>query len=127
MPHISIEYSPNLEFEIDFGEFCRLLRDAAVETGIFRLEGIRVRAFKCDHYLIAGGEIGNGFVDISVRIRGGRPIEAKKDATEAIFAAAKSFLQPLLDSRPTALSLELREIDPELSPKANSIRSQDAT
>ncbi|MCY4463126.1 MAG: 5-carboxymethyl-2-hydroxymuconate Delta-isomerase [Albidovulum sp.] len=127
MPHIQIEYSPNLEDEIDFREFCEALRDSAAGTGIFSLAGIRVRAFKCDHWAIADGDGRNGFVDISVRIRGGRPPDAKKRAAQAIFERAQAFLTPALESRPTALSLELREIDPELSPRSNTIRRRVAT
>ena len=35
--------------------------------------------------------------------------------------AAKKFLKPVLDTSPFALSMEMRNIDPELSPKINSI------
>ena len=123
MPHIRIEYSPNLECDIDFGRLCEVLRDAAADTGIFRLEGIRVRAFKCDHYLVADGADGNSFLDISVRIRGGRSIDVRQSVTTTLFEAAELFLEPVLKSRATALSLELLEIDPEFSPKINSIGS----
>ena len=81
-----------------------------------------MRAIRCDHYVVADGESGNGFVDITVRLRGGRSMEARKSATDEMFAAALSYLQQLLDSRPTALSFEMQDIDPELSPTANSIR-----
>lgn len=44
MPHIQIDYSPNLEARMDVAGLCRVLRDAAVETGILPLAGLRVRA-----------------------------------------------------------------------------------
>ena len=40
MPHIQIDYSPNLEERLDLAGLCRVLRDAAVETGIVPLAGI---------------------------------------------------------------------------------------
>ena len=122
MPHLSIQYSRNLEERLDLPGFLRVLRDAAVETGVFPPAGIRVRAFRADHVAIADGDARHGYVDISVRLRGGRTFEAKKAATEELFAAAKAFLQPVIDTHPMALSMEMRDIDPELSPKLNTIR-----
>ena len=121
MPHFSIEYSENLEGLIDIKEFCNILRLAGIETKIFPLKGIRVRAVKCIHYSIADNNPNNGFIDISVRLREGRDIEIRKKATSHIFSAAKIFLQPILDNHTFALSMEMRNIDPELSPKINTI------
>ena len=48
-------------------------------------------------------------------------MEVRKEATEHIFQAAKKFLKPVLDTSPFALSMEMRNIDAELSPKETSI------
>jgi 5-carboxymethyl-2-hydroxymuconate isomerase len=126
MPHLSIEYSANLEAVLDLSGFCEALRVAALETGLFPEAGIRVRAHCCHHYAIADGAPENGFIDIAVRLRGGRPLAARKAATERIFHAAEAYLRPLLDRQPRALSLEMRDIDPALSPKLNTIRTRAA-
>ena len=126
MPHLIIEYSSNLDESVDITSLCASLRDAAAATGIFPLAGIRVRAFRSEHYAIADGAPSNGFIDISVRLREGRPAEVRKRAASEIFEAAEQFLRPALESLPLALSLELRNIDAELSPKINTIRSRTA-
>ncbi len=122
MPHIQIDYSPNLEDRLDMAGLCAALRDAAAATGVFPPAGIRVRATACTHVVIADGNPRHGFVDISVRLRGGRTLEARKAATAQIFAAAETFCADLMASAPFMLSLEMRDIDPELSAKASSIR-----
>ena len=122
MPHLSIEYSRNLEARLDMPAFLRALRDAAVATGVFPPAGIRVRAFAADHVLIADGDPGHAFIDIAIRLRGGRSSEDKLRATEAIFAAAEAFCAEDLATNSLMLSLEMRDIDPELSPKTSSIR-----
>ena len=122
MPHFSIEYSANMEAHVDIAALCETLRIAGIETGLFPEAGIRVRAIRCETYAIADGNPQNGFIDISVRLRAGRPLDARKAATAHIFAAAEQFLQPVIDQHPVALSFEMRDIDPELSPKVNSIR-----
>ena len=55
MPHFTIEYSANLDSRLDMAEVVEVVRKAAIETGIFPLGGIRVRAIKCEHYAIADG------------------------------------------------------------------------
>ena len=122
MPHIAIEYSANLEEAVDMSAFCDALRAAAIETGLFPMPGIRVRAFRADHYAIADGDAKHGFVDITVRLREGRPQEKKEAATAHLFAAARDFLEPAMATRSIALSMEMRDIDADLSPKAGSIR-----
>ncbi|MEZ5800589.1 MAG: 5-carboxymethyl-2-hydroxymuconate Delta-isomerase [Nitratireductor sp.] len=122
MPHFQIDYSKNLETRLDIPGLCRAIRDAAAETGVFPLAGIRVRATACDHVVIADGNPAHAFLDMSVRLRGGRTLETRKQATAHIFAAAEAFCADVMNSSSFMLSMEMRDIDPELSPKASSIR-----
>ncbi|MGJ8529593.1 5-carboxymethyl-2-hydroxymuconate Delta-isomerase [Maritalea sp.] len=123
MPHFSLEYSSNLDEIINISDLCDALRVAGIETGVFPMAGMRVRAFACDHYSIADGKADRGFIDLSVRLRGGRSLEVRKTATQAIFKAAEDFLADAMAKHPIALSMEMRDIDPELSPKLSSIRN----
>ena len=85
MPHFSIEYSANLDARVDMPEIVELVRKAAVETGIFPLGGIRVRAVKCEHYAIADGNPQHGFLAMVLRLGEGRDLAARKRAGEHIF------------------------------------------
>ena len=122
MPHFHIDYSATLEDRLNIAEFLVVIRDAAMETGVFPLAGIRIRATACDHWIIADGNPDHAFMDISVRLRGGRSPEAKQQATRHIFAAAEAFCADVMETSSFMLSLEMRDIDPDLSPKASSIR-----
>ncbi len=86
------------------------------------MTGVRVRAYRADFWSIADGDPENVFIDISVRLREGRPLDKRQAATQEIFAAAKAHLAGLIESRPIMLSLEMRNIDAELSPKLNTAR-----
>lgn len=123
MPHFSIEYSRNLEKTVDMSALCNVVREAAITTEVFPLAGVRVRAFAADHWSIADGAKEHGFIDISVRLRAGRPQETRKKATSEIFAEVESFLSDAMKQHPIALSMEMRDIDPDLSPKTGSIRN----
>jgi 5-carboxymethyl-2-hydroxymuconate isomerase len=123
MAHFNIEYSANLDGVVDMVAFCEVLRQAGAATGLLPEPGIRVRAMRCEHYAIGDGQLPDAaFIDISVRLRGGRSLEDRKEATRQIFQAAETYLEPLFSERPLALSFEMRDIDPELSPKRGSIR-----
>ncbi|MDO6484001.1 5-carboxymethyl-2-hydroxymuconate isomerase [Shimia thalassica] len=122
MPHFQIDYSGNLEEVVDMAGLCEHIRATASQIETFPMAGIRVRAVRVDHYAIADGNPKLGYIDISIRLRAGRPDNVKKDATTRIFEAAKAFLAPVMASHPVALSLEMRDIDPALSPKTGTIR-----
>ncbi|MFP3384824.1 5-carboxymethyl-2-hydroxymuconate isomerase [Tritonibacter sp. SIMBA_163] len=127
MPHITLDYAPRLAQVIDIAQLCDLLRRAAIDTGVLPLAGVRVRAFAADHVSIADGNPDFMYLDISVRLRGGRDLATRKAATETIFNAARTFLAPAMDTHPIALSLEMRDIDPALSPKCGTIRDHLST
>ncbi|ACI57696.1 5-carboxymethyl-2-hydroxymuconate isomerase [Rhizobium sp. BK619] len=121
MPHLTIEYSANLDGRADIGGLCETLLKTVLETGLFELGAVRVRALRADHYAIADQLPENAFVDLNLRIGKGRTAEEKKRAGEALFAAAADVLGPLFGTPHFALSLEIREIDAELSWKKNAI------
>ena len=122
MPHFQIDYSANLEQRLDIAGLCRALRDAAMETGVFPLAGIRVRATACTHVVMADGNPEHAFLDLSIRLRAGRSAADRKRAIDHIFAAAEAYCADVLTTSSFMLSCEMRDIDPELSPKASSIR-----
>ena len=122
MPHVMIDSSRNLEDRLDIAGLCRVLRDAAVATGILPLAGIRVRATACDHVVIADGNTDHAFLDILLRLRAGRALSDKERATTKIFAAAEAFCANVLATSSFMLSFEMRDIDVSLSPKTSSIR-----
>ena len=123
MPHFHIEYSANLENLIDIGALCEVLRLEAAKIDTFPMSGIRVRATRFDHYAIADGNSKHGFVDLSVRLRAGRPEAVKQEAIRRIFAVLKDFMAPAMAKHSIALSAEMRDIDATLSPKFGNIRN----
>ncbi|RRH98458.1 5-carboxymethyl-2-hydroxymuconate Delta-isomerase [Mesorhizobium tamadayense] len=121
MPHMAIEYSANLDAKVDMGALCALVSRTILETGLFEPGAVRVRAFRAVSYAIADRLSENGFIDMNFRIGKGRSTEEKKRAGEAIFAAVTHHLASLFATPHFALSLEIREIDAELSWKKNAI------
>jgi 5-carboxymethyl-2-hydroxymuconate isomerase len=121
MPHFTIEYSANLDARVDMGKVVELVRKAAVETAIFPLGGIRVRAVKCEHYAIADGNAQFGFLDMVLRLGEGRDLVTRRQAGEHIFKALSAYLDPVFAVTKFALSFDIQINDKDTSWKRNNI------
>jgi len=121
MPHFTIEYSANLDSRVDMAKVVELVRKAAVETGIFPIGGIRVRAIRCEHYAIADGSAQSGFLAMVLRLGEGRDLAARQKAGEHIFKALSSHLDPVFAGSKFALSFDMQINDKETSWKRNNI------
>jgi 5-carboxymethyl-2-hydroxymuconate isomerase len=121
MPHFTLEYSANLDARVDMGKVVEVVRKAAVETKIFPLGGIRVRAIKCEHYAIADGRANLGFLDMVLRLGEGRDLATRKKAGEHIFTALSAHLDPVFSASKFALSFDMQINDKETSWKRNNI------
>ena len=121
MPHFTIEYSANIDDLVDMGAVVEVVRKAAVETGIFPLGGIRVRAVKCEQYAIADGRPSFGFLDMVLRLGEGRDLATRQKAGEHIFKVLSAYLDPVFKNSKFALSFDMQINDKETSWKRNNI------
>lgn len=121
MPHQIIEYSANLEPDLDIAKLVEVMHQAAVALDALPIGGIRTRAARRDVYRVADSHPDNTFINVTLRVAP-RPPEVKKEVGEALFQALRDFVQPLFDERPVALSLEIQEIDAEFRWKHSNIR-----
>jgi 5-carboxymethyl-2-hydroxymuconate isomerase len=111
MPHIVVEYSANIENQIDVLKLVEEVHQAALQTGEFETAAVRTRASRREYYGIADGHRDNAFVAIWVRIAPGRLPERRKRIGQEIFDAACKYLEKLYESTPLAISLEVQEMD----------------
>jgi 5-carboxymethyl-2-hydroxymuconate isomerase len=124
MPHIIVEYSANLSASIAMPRLLDKLAKKAVETGVFPLGGVRVRAHRCDEYVVADALPENAFVQIWVRIGKGRDLETRKRAGQALFDVLTDHLKPIFAERPLTIGLEMGELDPDLTYRKNNIHAR---
>jgi 5-carboxymethyl-2-hydroxymuconate isomerase len=110
MPHQIIEYSANLEADLDIDTLVQTMHDAAVGLDALPIGGIRTRAARRDVFRVADSHPDNTFINVTLRIAP-RPPEIKKEVGEQLFNALRQFVQRVFDERPMALSLEIQEID----------------
>jgi 5-carboxymethyl-2-hydroxymuconate isomerase len=117
VPHLIVEYSANLEPELDVGALVRAIHETALATGVFPVGGVRTRA----HYRIADGHPDNRFVHLDIKIAAGRSLDVRKKAGDAIFKAVAETLAGLYAKYPLGISMEIMEINPDTSWKQNNL------
>jgi 5-carboxymethyl-2-hydroxymuconate isomerase len=108
MPHLTLEYSDNIE--VDVQPLLARLHEEVVATGAINLKGIKSRAIKHTQYRIADGDPDYAFVHVGLLIREGRPIEVQKDATQRVMKVLKETFGNLFETRKLSLTVDLKEM-----------------
>ena len=121
MPHLFVEYSANIEQKIALGDLLDKLHESALDTGVFPLGGIRVRAHGMEHYRIADCHPDNGYVHVTAMIGHGRPLDVRRRVGEQLLDTLTAHLQQVFESSPLAISLNIQEFHPELNFKKNNL------
>jgi 5-carboxymethyl-2-hydroxymuconate isomerase len=121
VPHLIVEYSANVEGEMALDALLDKLRDAALESGIFPLGGLRVRAFRADHYRIADCHPDNAYVHVTAIVGHGRPLDLRHRVSEQLFGVLTGHFAALFEKTPLALSFNMQEFDPLLNFKKNNL------
>jgi len=124
MPHFIMEYSPNVESDVDIAELMKCIHREAIDTGVFPKGGIRTRAVKSDHYLIADEDPHNRFIHLTAKIGVGRDIETRQAAAERIFKVFTDFLAPTFANHYLSIGFEMVELHPVLNYKKNNIHQK---
>ena len=108
MPHLTLEYTDNLAFEVQ-PLLARLHREL-VATGAINLKGIKSRAIRHTEYRIADGDPAYGFVHVNLLIREGRPLEIQQDAARRVMAVLKETFGGRFDDGYLSLSVDIKEM-----------------
>ena len=122
MPHLIIEYSANVENDLQLDKMIETLHDVTAGIEAFPLAGLRTRGEKRTHYRIADGHPDNSFVHLTLKIGSGRELEVRQAAGEIIFDQLVSYLKPVSAERPLAISFEIQELAEHTNYKTGNIR-----
>lgn len=123
MPHFTLEYSANLEPDIDIDQLFEQVHDCLGSSGVFPLGGIRSRAIRMDKYRIADGKHDYAFAHMTLKVGSGRDLETRKRECDRLFGVIEAFFAPIHDKRLLAITFEMQEIDPVLNYKKNNIHA----
>ena len=129
MPHLVILYTPNLdkpasEGGVDMTGLCRALADTMLavrdeqDQQVFPTGGTRVLAYPAAHWAVAdGGAAGRaaggsgdyGFMYLNIRMAKGRSDAVRQQAGNAVLAALKAHVAPLIEREHVGFTLQIDE------------------
>jgi 5-carboxymethyl-2-hydroxymuconate isomerase len=115
MPHVVLQYTANLEAEVNMPALCREIAAVLVEQKdeaggpLFPIGGTRVLAYPAAVYAVADGKADYGFCYINIRIAGGRSEAAKKRAGDAVLATLKARFAAAFEKRHVGVTLQIDE------------------
>ncbi len=121
MPHLTIEYSANLDAQSDMAALCHSLHATMMASGLFELGAVRVRARPCPYFAVADLLAENAFADLILRIGVGRSDAEKTAIGQALMRTVEAHFAPQLARPHIALTLEVQEISAPFSWKTNAI------
>jgi 5-carboxymethyl-2-hydroxymuconate isomerase len=113
MPHVVIQYTPNVEADMD--ALCRELAQTLVAqvedngTPLFPVGGTRVQAYPAAHYAVADAKRDYAFVYINVRIAPGRGETAKQRTGDALMDVVKKRFASLFENALIGITLQIDE------------------
>ena len=124
MPHFIMEYSANLDDDLDIPALFEKLNATAIATGVFPIGGIRSRAIRCEFFRVGEGDPDNTFVHLTAKVGSGREPEVLKAASDKIFETFSEFLKPIFDRRWMSAGFEMIELHPERNYRRNNIHKK---
>ena len=123
MAHFVLEYSANIPAEtLSISTLFANLHQAAVDTGLFPLKGIRSRAYVCREYRLADGNPEHIFVHLTVLLGAGRSLEERELAAKSFFKLLEAHFASCYEQRGVALSFEMKELEPFLKYNKNNLQ-----
>ncbi len=108
MPHLTLEYTDNLDFDVQ--PLLTRLHSELVATGAINLKGLKSRVIRHTEYRIADGNPEYAFVHVNLLIREGRPLEVQKDASHRVLTALKEAFGDRFEHSYLSLSVDIKEM-----------------
>ena len=110
MPHLTLEYSPNVGVDADLAGLFRRLHEVLVETGGIRLENCKSRAYVARDFLVGAGGGASGFVHLDVRFLEGRPPELRQSLGREMLDILMERFRSSVEALDLQVTVEVRDM-----------------
>lgn len=108
MPHLTLEYTANLEFDVQ--SLLERLHRELVATSAIKLKGLKSRAIQLSEYRIADGDPAYAFVHVNLLIRAGRSLQVQQDAAQRVMNVLKETFGMHFENSHLSLSVDIQEM-----------------
>jgi len=111
MPHLTLEYTKNLQSKIDFNEIFSKIHGEMIETGEFVLDDIKSRAICMEKYFIGDGDPDKGFIHLSISLLDKRNENLKTQLSKALLQVLSNYLKINTKENKCQISVEVVNIN----------------
>lgn len=108
MPHLTIEYSKNLEKKLDLKNILRDAHTSLIDCPGIDMSRVKSRLHSCEYVLNQNDARDVDMIHITLSILSGRDGASKKKYGEKLYASLKKNVP---EQMPVALSVEIRDMD----------------
>jgi 5-carboxymethyl-2-hydroxymuconate isomerase len=119
MPHLTLEYTANLDFDVQ--ALLARMHAELVATGAINLKGLKSRAVQRNKYRIADGNPDYAFVFVNLLIREGRPPELQREFAQRVLAVLKETFGHRFEDGYLSLSVDVKEMREGIAASAHNI------
>jgi 5-carboxymethyl-2-hydroxymuconate isomerase len=111
MPHIVVEYTPNLG-ELPFDAMlAAVTRQLAASPEIGDEADLKARVVRAEAFRVGLVDEGRGFIHVTLRILAGRSAQAKKDLSQRVLSGMREHMPSLPGPLSAYLSVEVVDMD----------------
>ncbi len=114
MPHVIVEYSKQSVDDAQVGAILNTIHHAIAESGLFKADQIKTRAYGFDKFTNAGES--EPYIHIQARIKAGRDVDNKKQLGDVILKGLSTINIPVSVVTVEIIDME-RESYGKYSPK----------
>jgi len=111
MPHLTIEYSQNIDVDQKFSSLLLKLHESISKIGDIKIENFKSRIYQADNFLIGGGNNSEGFIHLDIRFLEGRDKEIKQKIGEKTCGLLLKWFQPFSSTLDLQVTVEVRDIE----------------
>jgi len=104
MPHIILEYAEQLADDGEVDAMLRAIHDSVADSGLFKANQIKTRAYPFRGFTNAGG--GDPYIHVQARIKLGRDADNKQRLGEAVLAGLSTLKIPA-----SVITVEIIDMD----------------
>ena len=115
MPHVVLQYTANLEAQVDMPALCRAIAATLIEQRdeaggpLFPIGGTRVLAYPAPVFAVADGKGDYAFCYINIRIAEGRSELKKKVAGDAVLAMVQARFAAAFEKNHIGVTIQIDE------------------
>lgn len=123
MPHLTLEYTDNLDFDVQ--SLLARLHSELVATGAINLKGLKSRAVRHNEYRIADGNPDYSFVHVNLLIREGRAFEVQRDMARRVLGVLRETFDGRFEDSYLSLSVDIKEMRQGIAQTLHNIPARD--